>query len=64
MPYAQLGLLDLSNLAVSLLLLPAVPVGYYIGYRLLRAVDMRQFNMITAWLLLATGTKLIYDGLF
>jgi uncharacterized membrane protein YfcA len=63
-PYAQLGLLDLSNLAVSLLLLPAVPVGYYIGYRLLRAVDMRQFNMITAWLLLATGTKLIYDGLF
>jgi uncharacterized membrane protein YfcA len=63
-PYAQLGLLDLSNVAVSLLLLPAVPVGYFIGYRLLRAVDMRQFNLITAWLLLVTGVKLIYDGLF
>ena len=63
-PYAQLGLLDLSNVAVSLLLLPAVPVGYFIGYRLLRAVDMRQFNLITAWLLLATGVKLIYDGFF
>ena len=63
-PYAQLGLLDLSNVAVSLLLLPAVPVGYFIGYRLLRSVDTRQLNLIIAWLLLATGIKLIYDGFF
>lgn len=61
-PYAQLGLLDISNAAVSLLLLPAVPVGFFLGYRLMRAIDMRQFNLITAWLLLATGAKLIHDG--
>jgi uncharacterized membrane protein YfcA len=62
-PFAQLGLLDLSNLAVSLLLLPAVPVGYWIGYRLLHAVDMRGFNLVTAWTLLIAGSKLIWDGL-
>ena len=62
-PYAQLGLVDLSNLAVSLLLAPAIPVGYFAGYRLLQAVDMRGFNLVTAWTLLAAGTKLVFDGL-
>ena len=62
-PYAQLGLIDLSNLAVSLLLAPAIPVGYFVGYRLLQAVDMRGFNLVTAWTLLAAGTKLVFDGL-
>jgi uncharacterized membrane protein YfcA len=61
-PYAQLGLLDLSNLAVSALLLPAVPVGFWLGYRLMKSVDMRQFNLILALLLMATGLKLIWDG--
>ena len=62
-PYAQLGLLDMSNLSVSLLLAPAIPVGYFIGYRLLHAVDMRGFNLVTAWTLLAAGSKLVWDGL-
>ncbi|MCF8179508.1 MAG: sulfite exporter TauE/SafE family protein [Sulfuritalea sp.] len=62
-PYAQLGLLDLSNLGVSLLLAPAIPIGYFVGYRLLNAVDMRGFNRVTAWTLLAAGVKLVYDGL-
>jgi len=62
-PYAQLGLLDLSNLGVSLLLAPAIPLGYFAGYRLLHAVDMRGFNLVTAWTLLAAGSKLAYDGL-
>jgi len=62
-PYAQLGLVDLSNLAVSLLLAPAIPIGYFAGYRLLQAVDMRGFNLVTAWTLLAAGTKLVFDGL-
>ena len=62
-PYAQLGLIDLSNLGVSLLLAPAIPLGYFLGYRLLHAVDMRGFNLVTAWTLLAAGTKLVYDGI-
>ena len=63
-PYAQLGLVDLSYLGVSLLLAPVIPVGYYLGYRLLKAVDMRGFNLVTAWTLLAAGTKLTWDGLW
>ena len=63
-PYAQLGLVDLSYLGVSLLLAPVIPVGYYLGYRLLKAVDMRGFNLVTAWTLLAAGTKLAWDGLW
>jgi uncharacterized membrane protein YfcA len=62
-PYAQLGLIDFSNLGVSLLLAPVIPLGYFIGYRLLHAVDMRGFNLVTAWTLLAAGMKLAYDGL-
>jgi uncharacterized membrane protein YfcA len=62
-PYAQLGLIDLSNLGVSLLLAPVIPLGYFLGYRLLHAVDMRGFNLVTAWTLLAAGTKLAYDGI-
>ncbi len=62
-PYAKLGLLDVSNLGVSLLLAPAIPLGYFAGYRLLHAVDMRGFNLVTAWTLLAAGAKLVYDGL-
>lgn len=62
-PYAHLGLLDFSNLEVSLLLLPVVPAGYFIGYRLMHAMDMRQFNLITAGMLLLAGFKLIWDGL-
>ena len=63
LPYGQLGLLDLANLGVSLLLAPAIPFGYWLGYRLLHAVDMRGFNRVTAWTLLAAGTKLVWDGL-
>jgi uncharacterized protein len=62
-PYSQLGLLDLSNLGVSLLLAPAIPFGYWLGYRLLHAVDMRGFNLVTAWTLLAAGLKLVWDGI-
>jgi uncharacterized membrane protein YfcA len=61
-PYAQLGLVDLSFLGVSLLLAPVIPLGYYTGYRLLKAVDMRGFNLVTAWTLLIAGAKLIHDG--
>jgi uncharacterized membrane protein YfcA len=63
-PYAQLGLVDLSFLGVSLLLAPAIPIGYFVGYRLLQAVDMRGFNLVTAWTLLAAGSKLVHDGLW
>lgn len=60
-PYAWLGLLDLGNLLTSALLLPVIPVGYRIGLRLLHGLDQRRFNLTVAWLLLATGLKLLWD---
>ena len=62
-PYAHLGLVDVSYLSVSLILVPVIPLGYFMGYRLLQAVDMRGFNLVTAWTLLLAGSKLIHDGL-
>lgn len=61
-PYGWLGLLDWTNLATSVLLLPVVPVGYRIGLRLLHGLDQRHFNLAIAWLLLATGLKLLWDA--
>ncbi|MFA6443306.1 MAG: sulfite exporter TauE/SafE family protein [Sterolibacterium sp.] len=63
-PYGALGLLDLRNLATSAMLLPIVPIGYWIGLRLLHGLDQRTFTRALTWLLLLTGCKLLWDGIF
>jgi len=63
LPYAALGLLDSGNLATSALLLPVVPVGYWIGLKLLHGLDQRAFHIVLSWLLLLTGLKLLWDAL-
>jgi len=60
-PFAFLGLLDMSNLTTSALLLPAVPVGYWIGFMLLKDLPRAPFNIAIAMLL--TGLKLLADAL-
>ena len=64
LPYGALGLLDLRNLATSAVLLPIVPVGYWIGLKLLRGLDQRTFDRVLTWLMLLTGLKLLWDGIF
>ena len=61
-PYAALGLLDLRNLATAAMLLPVVPVGYWIGIKLLHGLDQRRFDRILTWLMLLTGVKLLWDA--
>lgn len=63
-PYGALGLLDMRNLATSAMLLPIVPVGYWLGLKLLHGLDQRTFNRVLTWLLLLTGCKLLWDGVF
>jgi len=63
-PYAALGLLDLRNLATAAMLLPVVPVGYWIGIKLLRGLDQRSFDRVLTWLMLLTGLKLMWDAIF
>jgi uncharacterized protein len=63
-PYAFLGLLDVSNLASALVLLPAAPLGYWLGLKLLKGLPQAPFNLAIAIAMLATGLKLIADALF
>ena len=63
-PYGLLGLLDLSNLRTSLLLVPVIPVGYWIGLKFTRLVPEKPFYAFINFSLLATGAKLLWDGLF
>jgi uncharacterized membrane protein YfcA len=62
LPYAQLGLLDLSNLSTSLLLVPAVPLGYWLGLRMLQRISAGVFVRLAIIGLLLTGCKLLWDA--
>lgn len=63
LPYAWLGQFDATNLGTSLALLPAVPVGYFAGLRLLRWIKPAAFVRVATWALLGTGLKLTWDAL-
>lgn len=62
LPYAQLGLLDWTNLDTAIALAPAVPVGYLIGLRLLTRISQAVFVRVATVGLLITGVKLLSDA--
>ena len=62
-PYAALGLMDLRNLATSLLLLPLAPLGVWAGVWLVRRVSNRWFYALAYTGMFLTGSKLLWDGL-
>ncbi|MGH8830881.1 MAG: sulfite exporter TauE/SafE family protein [Polaromonas sp.] len=61
-PYAWLGLLDLRNMATSLVLLPLAPVGVWIGVRLAKSISPVLFYRLLYVGMLLTGCKLLWDG--
>jgi len=61
-PYGALGLLDLTNLATALVLLPLCPLGVYLGIWLQRRVPEALFYRLITLALLASGLKLFWDG--
>ncbi len=63
LPYAWLGQFDATNLGTSIALLPAVPIGYFAGLRLLRWIKPATFVRVATWALLGTGLKLTWDAL-
>jgi uncharacterized membrane protein YfcA len=63
-PYALLGNLSAANLATALVLLPFAPVGVYLGIWLQKRVPDALFYRLLYALLLATGLKLSWDGIF
>ena len=62
-PYLWLGQFSTANLGTSLLLLPAVPVGVWIGWRMIKVIEPEMFHKICYILLFVAGVKLVYDGL-
>ena len=63
-PYGYLGLFDFSNLRTSLLLATAVPFGYWLGLVFARRIPEKPFFAFVTWMLLLTGFKLLWDGVF
>ncbi|HEY3049280.1 MAG TPA: sulfite exporter TauE/SafE family protein [Polaromonas sp.] len=62
-PYAWLGLLDLRNMATSLVLLPLAPVGVWIGVRLARRISPVWFYRVLYIGMFLTGIKLLWDAM-
>jgi hypothetical protein len=62
-PYAWLGLLDLPNLATSMVLLPLAPLGVWLGVRLARRIKPALFYRLLYLGMGLTGTKLLWDAL-
>lgn len=61
-PYGLLGLLDWRNMATSLVLLPLVPIGVWVGVRLARRISPEWFYRFLYLGMLLTGVKLLWDG--
>lgn len=62
-PYFWLGQMTTETLSLSLILLPAVPIGMWMGYKLIDIVRPEVFYKIVYFVLFVAGCKLIYDGL-
>lgn len=62
-PYATLGLIDWTNMGTALVLAPVAALGVWIGVKLLRRLPPLWFYRLVTVGLLATGSKLLYDGL-
>lgn len=62
LPYAWLGLIDLTNMSTSMVLAPLAPVGVWLGVRVVRVIPQALFYRIFHLGLLLTGSKLLWDG--
>ncbi len=62
-PYAWLGLIDGTNMATALVLAPVAPVGVWLGVKFVRRVPQKLFYRLFDVSMLATGAKLLWDGL-
>ncbi len=62
-PYYALGLLDMRNMATSLVLLPIAPLGVWVGVHWARRISEVLFYRFLYAGMLLTGLKLVWDGL-
>jgi uncharacterized membrane protein YfcA len=62
-PYGFLGLLDMRNMLTSVVLLPLVPVGVFIGVNMAKRINQNLFYKFIYAGMFLTGVKLLWDGL-
>jgi uncharacterized membrane protein YfcA len=62
-PYAWLGLIDLTNMTTAAALAPVAPVGVWLGVKFVRRVPQEAFYKLFHASMLVTGAKLLWDGL-
>lgn len=62
-PYAYLDLLSFEKLSTSILLLPCVPIGVYLGFYFVKHISMKWYYIIVQFFLAVASAKLIVDGL-
>ena len=63
LPYAWLGLIDVTNMLTALVLAPCAALGVWFGVSLLRRLPPIWFYRVVSAGLLVTGLKLTWDGL-
>jgi uncharacterized protein len=63
LPYAYLGLLDLRNFWTSLVLIPFVGVGVWLGQTIARRINTTLFYRLVYLGMFLSGSKLLWDGL-
>jgi uncharacterized membrane protein YfcA len=62
-PYALLGQLNLDNLMTSVILVPFVPIGFWLGIKLHDRVNEKLFYNLAYFFLFVAGVKLLFDGI-
>jgi hypothetical protein len=62
--YLALGIFSKATLLASAMLLPLVPVGVWLGMRMLARIPERPFYWFAAGALGLSGAKLLWDGVF
>jgi hypothetical protein len=62
-PYGMLGQLSVTNLSVSAVLLPLVPLGVFLGVWINRKLPEKIFFFIILTAVMLVGIKLIWDGI-
>jgi uncharacterized membrane protein YfcA len=62
-PYAWLGLIDVRNMATSLVLMPLAPIGVWLGVWATRRIAAGWFYRLAYAGMFLTGAKLLWDGL-
>ncbi len=62
-PYAWMGQFSTENLLLSLVFVPIVPLGIWLGLRLHKVISPELFYQISYFMMIVAGGKLLYDGM-